>query len=148
MECILVGRPEWSKPDEWANPSVMDYKGMSTSEIEEIKTIDGQLKSKLNVAVNEYVEDLEEEDNTDYEDPYEPYPNKFEMSGEYYINNASCSKVGSDFHYRFCIELLAKVEARTTQESETLDYHGLEILLIIDQTNNIQSDGVVSSWGS
>ncbi len=147
-ECKLVGRPEWSKPHEWANPSVMDYEDMDDSEIEFIESIYDQLKKEMSISVNEYVGDFEEVDNLLSTDPYEPYPNKFEMSGDYYINHASCYKDTGEYIYSFSVELLCKPEARTAQNAKSLAYHGLEVLLIIDASGNIKSDGVVSSWGS
>jgi len=146
-ECKLVNRPSWSKPNEWANPSVIDYESMVDSDINFIESKYDILKHELNLTISDYVSDFDDFDNTTSKDPYERYPNKFEMTGEYYINNATCEKSVSGYSYSFIVTFLAKHKARTAQGAENLDYHGLEVLLNIDQNGQVESDGVVSSWG-
>jgi len=135
-------------PPNWASTYENEYENLTNEEIEIIKSEHEVLIRKLNNCIEEYVSEFPDIDNTNAEDQYENYPNFFEMSGEYYITQETYNKDSGNIMCSYCIELQNRPDAPTSSKGDNRDYHGLEVLLIIEENNTITIDGVVSSWGS
>jgi len=134
-------------PPLWATSYETKYEGLTVEQIEKVKSVQPKLLSALNSTIEEYVGDFPSIDTAGLEDPAEHYPNLFEMTCEYYITSSTFSLDGNEITCSFCVELQEK-DSPENQKYDCRDYHGLEVLLLIDTNDNINSDGVVSSWGS
>ena len=135
-------------PPTWASTYEKEYEDLTNQEIETIKTEYNNLIEKLNNCIEEYVSEFPDIDNSNAEDQFENYPNFFEMTGEYYISHETYNKDNENIICSYCVELQDRPNAPTASKGDNRDYHGLEVLLIIEKNNAIIIDGVVSSWGS
>lgn len=136
-------------PPDWATTFGAKYGDLSEDEIGTLAKLHADLLAKVTECIEEYVSDFDDVDNTDADDVFENYPNRFEMTGEFYISDERYDKEEDVISASICLELLGRPDAPSARDSENLDYHGLEVLAYVHLANeSVEIDGVVSSWGS